>query len=611
MRENPGTPYPGGRGLFSADMFGVLGDRRSRTGILAGFLSQKQAFGYLEARLDAMAPRLRLAVTCDDLLLEPGEAFTTDWACLQLVSLDDPAPLEPYLEAVALENQARRAAPVPVGWCSWYYYFDHVAQENWQAHLSWAKEHRPEIPFDVIQLDDGFEADVGDWFGTNLRFPEGLAPQVQRIRDAGFRAGLWLAPFLAKSKARLVQEHPDWVLRTPRGHAVNPGFLWNTFPWALDVSLPAVLDHVRRVVHTASHEWGFDYLKLDFLYAAALQGRRHDPRVTRAQALRTALEAMREGAGEQVTLVGCGCPIGSGIGIFDVMRIGADVHSFWHPAYLNVPLSILRPEPDFPSARNSLRNTLTRAPLHRRWWVNDPDCVILRSQETHLTAAEAQTLATLVSLSAGSLLDSDSLPDLSPERREWLARLIPPLPEAVRVIDWFDAAYPSLLTLPLSGAAGRWHLVAVVNWDEGPRTREVDSSVFGLPHANAYHAVDFWAGRYERLAGSTLHFPSIPPHGVRLLALRPATGDAPEWLGDTLHISQGLQVTSWVAQEGRLKCRIDLGRKASGRAWLALPARPVAVSLNGRPLEADWQSTGVCAVPLEFEGEAILEVAWS
>ena len=44
---------------------------------------------------------------------------------------------------------------------------------------------------------------------------------------------------------------------------------------------------------------------------------------------------------------------------------------------------------NLPAARNAVRNTLTRSPLHSRWFLNDPDCLLLRPT-TKLTPAELQ-----------------------------------------------------------------------------------------------------------------------------------------------------------------------------------------------------------------------------
>jgi alpha-galactosidase len=636
-RVNAGTAQPKGRGHFGSDMFGVLGSRSGRTGILVGFLSQRQAFGSLEADLRGHSPFLRLWANTDGIILPPGRHFTTDWACLQPVELDAEDPMGPCLEAVARENGARADGPVPVGWCSWYTFFQDVSQQDVLSNLEWASRHRSQVPLRLIQLDDGFEAEVGDWHETNGRFPDGLTSLNRSVRLAGFRPGLWLAPFVAKPTARIVQEHPDWILRGRRGRPVNPGLLWDTFPRALDVTHPEVLEDVRRLIRTATRDWGFDYLKLDFLFAGVLPGRRHDPTVTRAQALRQALSCIRQEAGPEVTLLGCGCPLGSGVGIFDAMRISADVAPGWTPSFHGIE-PFFRQEPDFPSARNAIRNTLTRAPLHRRWWVNDPDCLLLRGGQGNvpqstdtasktesgrasepaepaapaisgrgLTTAETQSLATVIALSAGSLIVSDDLPRLTEERSGWLARLIPPLPRAARVVDWFDSAYPARLVLPLAGAAGKWHLVALLNWEMEPRDLKAGLDSLGLPAADLYHVVDFWCGRYRRISGDHLSCPAIPPHGVCLMAVRPVAS-TPLWLGDTLHISQGLCVQSWIAGPSGLSVDLELGRRGRGVAWLALPEPPLQATLSGRAIAWKADGEGVYALDLTVEDRGRLEV---
>ena len=91
-------------------MFGVVADRTHRTGMLFGFLSQRQTFGKLSVRLDRLAPALRMWAQGDGVVIMPGHALETDWACAQAVSLDAPDPLAAYLDVVAAENGAR-----PVG----------------------------------------------------------------------------------------------------------------------------------------------------------------------------------------------------------------------------------------------------------------------------------------------------------------------------------------------------------------------------------------------------------------------------------------------------------------------------------------------------------------
>ncbi|MFC1997525.1 hypothetical protein ACFLXI_07980, partial [Chloroflexota bacterium] len=104
---NDGTPYPHKPGHFASDMFGVLGDRLHRTGILAGFLSQKQQFGSLEASTDRFFPALALWANGDQVQLDPGMQMTSDWAIIQFVDIDAPDPLAPYIDAVTREHNIR------------------------------------------------------------------------------------------------------------------------------------------------------------------------------------------------------------------------------------------------------------------------------------------------------------------------------------------------------------------------------------------------------------------------------------------------------------------------------------------------------------------------
>lgn len=606
--ENPATPVSHRRGEFVSHMFGVAVDRTHRTGMLFGFLSQRQTYGTLSVRLDRFAPSMRLWAQGDGVEILPGHHLQTDWACVQQVSLDRPDPLAPYLDAVASENGTPRIRPVPVGWCSWYKYMRSVRQEDVRSNASRAAELRDRIPLNLVQLDDGYQAAQAELLETNARFPDGLGALAGSISAKGFVPGLWLAPFITAPRSALARRRPGWILRGWGGLAANAGSTWSVLARGLDVTHPDVVDHTRRLIRTAVHEFGFRYLKLDFLYAGVLEGRRHDPTRTRAQAMDSILRVIREEAGPEVTLVGCGCPVGSGIGLFDAMRIGTDVAPAWHPRYFGTGV-FLRPEPTFPAVRNVVRNVLARMPLHNRWWINDPDCLLVRQEDTHLTPAEVQTLATVLALSGGSLLVSDDLQTLSAERLEWLGRLIPPLQGRAWVLDALETAQPSQIVLEQSGPAGRWWLIARLNWDDRPRSHSIDLWHFGVPDAPAYHWVDAWDEQAGISAGPQLHLTSIPAHGVRLLAVRPATGK-PCWMGDTLHVSQGQVVRAWHGEGRALHARLGIGRPRRGRAWLWLPGEPLEAALDQVALPRRDLGGGVYAFDLHTQVESDLNIRW-
>ena len=613
MWYNPGTPRPTKPGHLASDMFGILGDRAHRSGILAGFLSQKQHFGSLLARVDdPYYPALRLWANGDDTRLNPNTEMSTDWAVIQFVDIDAPDPLGPYLDAEARENRIRNSKfkiqNSSVGWCSWYQFFNDISEHKIRANLQAASKTKNEIPLDLIQIDDGFEAKPGDWFENDAGFPEGVRGLASEIKEAGFTPGLWLGPFILHSRSKTARNHPDWLLRNKWGLKVNAGFVWNNFTRALDITHPDALAYACDVIQTAAHEWGYPYLKLDFLYAAALSGRYRQRTKTRAQVLRMGLEALRQAAGPNVELLGCGVPLGSGLGIFDAMRIGADVAPRWRPEW-NGRDFFFPNEPNMPSTRNALQNTLTRAPMHKRWWVNDPDCLLIRP-DSHLTLAEVQSLATAIALSGGAMLLSDDLPKLPADRLRIAEQLLPLIGKAPWVLDWFDEPMPRLMRLDLENETGPWHVLAIFNWHKKQRDITVPLERLQLDPAKQFVYRSFWKAGSDSVQGSPLELKDIPPHGVRLLALRPATPGQAQFVGSDLHISQGLEVAQWSANPSEgVRLKLHRPGQAQGEVELYLPELPQKATLNQK--EIAWKNSGndfyTFAVSFEKQADLLIE----
>lgn len=596
---NAGTPQPNRRGHFASDMFGVLGDRRSRRALLAGFLSQQQHFGSLEVRLHPDEISLRLWANGDGAMLRPGAQIETDWACLYWLNIDDLDPFGHYLEAVGRQAGAvdpGRAA-IPTGWCSWYQFSSETTYQGALTaqdildNLGALSQHKDNLPLSIVQIDDGFEAQIGDWFAFNPGFPLGVTPLAAEIRQAGFTPGLWLAPFIVHPRSRLADDHPDWLLRWRFNRPVNAGLLWDSFTTALDLTHPEALDYACRVIQTAVHEWGYPYLKLDFLYAAALPGKHRDPTRSRAQVLRAGLAAVRQAAGESAYLLGCGCPLGPAIGLVDAMRVSADTARRWKPSYRGIE-AFFAAEPNFPSARNACHNSLTRSPLHRRWWVNDPDCLLARP-DTGLTLAEVQTVATVIALTGGSVFVSDHLPTLPEERLRIVQALLPPIGQRPRLLDWLDSPTPGRLRLDLEGAAGPWHMLALFNWQDAPQDLSLLPGEFGLDPQQRYWCREFWSGETRLISERGWTFPECPPHSAILLAARPQTPNQPQYLGSNLHISQGIEVSGWhwEPETSQLACCLDRPGRAQGVLDLALPGGIRSAMLNGVSLS--WQAVEV------------------
>jgi len=595
MRRSPGAPQPEKAGHFVSEMFAVLGDEESRSGLLFGFLSQKEQFGIIETQLRGSSTVIKMWANASGARLNPGKSMETDWACLHFLNVDHPDPLSPYLQAVATEHRIEPDlshnpwVSIPTGWCSWYEYMHDISAQNIRLNLKRIKEFQNELPLKIVQIDDGYQSMVGDWFDIKDTFPEGMEVLAHEIRDAGFTPGLWLAPFIVHTRSRLRREHPDWLIRGQLNRPANAGFsTWGGFPTGLDLTHPDALAYVQEVIRTVVEDWGYTYLKLDFLYAGALSGKRRDPTRTPAQVLRRGMESIREAAGEDVVLVGCGCPLGSAIGLVDAMRINPDVDRHWTPAMYGLG-AILKSEPGMPSARNAIHNTLTRAFMHQRWWINDPDCLLLRT-DMELTLAEVQSLATAIALSGGSILLSDDLTKLPPERLHIAQTMLPPIGKRPRVMDWFDSVTPKRVRLDLENTSGTWHLLSYFNWQDEPVDAELLLKDYALDSDAAFMVREFWSGKVARITDGVLRI-KLPAHGVILLSVREATPDQPHYLGSNLHISQGLEVRDWQSGRGEVELCLEQPGRAEGCVVLVLPGAPREAKLGGKAVE--WNALAV------------------
>ena len=148
---------------------------------------------------------------------------------------------------------ARVSAPYLRGWCSWYHYFHAITEDALISNLRALKELRSEFPVEVVQLDDGYQAALGDWDRTNAKFPSGLKRIAAAIRAAGFTAGLWTAPFLAVRDSQIMREYSDSFITdndgAPLRAAYNPDWTphEDKFAYALDPSDAALAAHLERL----------------------------------------------------------------------------------------------------------------------------------------------------------------------------------------------------------------------------------------------------------------------------------------------------------------------------------------------------------------------------
>jgi Melibiase len=605
--------------------------------LVLGWLSQQEHYGLVQ--VDRHLRQLQMHVSAQGQVLLPGRCITTDWAYAQFVppatEQHQEEPLSHYLHQVAAVNQAQPFgnSNLLTGWCSWYHYYENIDATTLRSNFSTLARLRHVVPTNVAVVDDGYMVAWGDWDCLRPnQFQHGLAGVAADIAQFGMRPGLWLAPYAADFAAQVTRQHPEWILRNQTGVPANSSYCGKFF-YGLDATNPAVLSHAFRAVQRAVQEYRNQVLKIDFLYAACLEGPKYDPTISRAAAMRRALQTIRDAAGPSVFLIGCGCPLASGIGLVDGMRISADTGPAWYPEW---PLPWWDHHSTLPCLRSMVRNSMSRAPLGHVWWHNDPDCLLLGTS-TRLTPQEVASAATIVAMTCGMLLLSDDLTKLAPERLAIVSKIFPMTGVTATVLDLHctNDGLPSLMRLWCTdqfefldafrasrdddgddwdhhaeatyfarqasfqrsesgdGAAkqppqrmrscihmtkglGAWTMVSLSNWSDRPALMSLPPQAIHderhlAPHG--YHVFGFWSSSYQWIPqhdGTVTR--QFLPHETEIFHIKPVTPCSPQYLGSDLHFSCGQEVMFFKWSSSRVHLGLRTHYDRVGFVYLYIPS---------------------------------------
>ena len=280
--------------------------------------------------------------------------------------------------ASAVDRERFEQLAAPAGWCSWYELGGAVTEDDLVANLDFCAKHFDQTFFRYIQLDAGYQRAAGDW-EMNAKFPHGHRWLTDRIHAQRLLAGLWVAPFAVAEASGVPAAHAAWLLKGQDGapQLVDTRDDWGGRVYALDGAHPEVRQWLYDLGRRVVRDWGYDYLKIDFLEWATA-GAAHYGGLTHAEAYRGGLAALRDGLGTEAFLLACGAPLQHAAGLVDGVRIGGDVDASWG------------------GIQGPARAAALRSFYHRAAWLNDPDCLVARAP---LTLDEARVWAAVVAAS--------------------------------------------------------------------------------------------------------------------------------------------------------------------------------------------------------------------
>lgn len=308
---------------------------------------------------------------------------------------------------------------IPTGWCSWYELKENINEKNIISNLN--KIYDANLNIKYIQIDDGYMKNIGDWLDyDNIKFPNGLSYIIDQIKSKNYKCGIWLAPFLVSRSSNIFKQHPDWILKDRYGKMVFATFndTWNgNYTYSLDLTHPEVKEYIFNTFSYFKKQ-GFIYFKLDFLCAGMLKGNFYDNSLNRVEVYRNALQLIRKSIGNDAYILGCGAPISASIGLVDFMRISPDTDFCWNPPFIS---KLFADGVGIPCVKYQLRNVISRQFMHKKWWINDSDVVVLSNKlEDDKFILQTNTIHD----SGVSIFFSDDLDNVSENRINILKKML-------------------------------------------------------------------------------------------------------------------------------------------------------------------------------------------
>jgi len=421
---------------------------------IVGFATFQKYKATVAVKGDGM---ITLAQLYERRTLAPGESVSGDWFLVLPVRDARYALIEYGARVGRLNSDKPLREDVPAGWCSWYYYFGRVAPEHVLENTRFLAKHKEKLPVRYIQTDAGWQT-MHTELTRNEKYPLEMKEYADQIRAEGFLPGIWLSPLMITKNSSVYKEHPEWLVRAydKDEPALFTHFELNSY--LLDVTHPGAAQYLYDMMHMISHDWGYRYIKMDYMLGNMLNGRRHDPLASSVMAYRKMLSIIQSAITEDTYYLNCTAPFSCSVGLVDGMRVSGDIFGSWR----NLKIIFER--------------VIKRYYMNRTMFNNDADCLIIRKTEQEdewcgrantRNDMEIDTYIALMAASGGALMLSDKMTLLTPEQIELISCLFPINTQAAVPLDFWENNLPGVLDF---GRRGHTRIISVTNWGEYEKT---------------------------------------------------------------------------------------------------------------------------------------------
>lgn len=118
---------------------------------------------------------------------------------------------------------------------------------------------------ELFVVDDGWfgqrssdHLGLGDWYVNKEKFPDGLKPLIECVKNLGMDFGIWIEPEMVNENSDLYRAHPDWIYR----YETRP-VLEGRYQYMLDLTNPEVIEYLIDFIDRLLKENEIAYIKWD------------------------------------------------------------------------------------------------------------------------------------------------------------------------------------------------------------------------------------------------------------------------------------------------------------------------------------------------------------
>ncbi|MFD0693580.1 discoidin domain-containing protein [Paenibacillus sp. GCM10027628] len=389
---------------------------------------------------------------------------------------------------------------VPVGYNTWYsHYYDYLTADAMYPLVDYVAENLKQKGYQYFNLDAGWEKADGDWTADPKKWPvrvpgeDPMKSFANYIHAKGLKAGIYFNPFSVQESyldnpiPNTTFKFRDTVLKDAAGTLIK------TYigTYALDPTHPGAQTYIRDTIQRYV-DWGYDYVKIDFLDVGMQEGAHYDASQNGIQAYRTGLGIIRD------TILAAGRPIFIDESIAPLLP-GGFAHG--RRSGCDTTIGVQNYSGFERQAFNTQASWFSNGTIYS---YNDPDMIMPENFANGFwykySQADGKLLATTVAMGGGSWLAGDNVPFLTEERygilrNSGLLDLVQKGKAAkpVKMSNFYhlDEHAPAVTYLD-DGEGTRY--VGMNNWSDAPAEISVSFHDLGLQEGKTYAVEDVYDG---------------------------------------------------------------------------------------------------------------------